>query len=128
MGLRPTHGDESALLRFIDSKQGYSRLSRECNGDVTTVDPTLGENATASSLPNGLSSRVKQQADSYERLRGCPSGAGTKQPKRPTYVARKAVPPRSTLFGRLPRQDQPDCHPAQRRRRLRYRTARLQNP
>ena len=37
MGLRPTHGDESALLRFIDSKQGYSRLSRECNGDVTTT-------------------------------------------------------------------------------------------
>jgi hypothetical protein len=27
----------------------------ECNGDVTTVDPTLRENAIASSLPNGLS-------------------------------------------------------------------------
>ena len=37
MGLRPTHGDESALLRFIDSKQGYSRLSRECNDNITAI-------------------------------------------------------------------------------------------
>ncbi len=33
MGLRPTHRDESALLRFIDSKRVTPRLSTECNGD-----------------------------------------------------------------------------------------------
>ncbi len=30
MGLRPTHGDESALLRFIDSK----RVTRDFRGSV----------------------------------------------------------------------------------------------
>src|SRR5713226_5686886 len=30
MGLRPTHGDESALLRFIDSKQ----VTRDFRGSV----------------------------------------------------------------------------------------------
>ena len=30
MGLRPTHGDESALPRFIDSKRVATRLSTEC--------------------------------------------------------------------------------------------------
>jgi len=100
----------------------------ECNGDVTTVDPTLCENATASTLPNGLSSRVTQQAGSCERLLGCPSGAGTKQPKRPTCFARKVAPPGSTLLWRLPRQVQRDCHPAQQQTHLRRRTARLQSP
>jgi len=31
MGLRPTHGDESALLRFIDSK----RVTRDFRGSET---------------------------------------------------------------------------------------------
>jgi len=33
MGLRPTHGDESALLRFIDSKQ----VTREFRGSVIAI-------------------------------------------------------------------------------------------
>ena len=33
MGLRPTHGDESVLLRFIDSKQ----VTRDFRGSVRRV-------------------------------------------------------------------------------------------
>jgi transposase len=35
MGLWPTHRDDSALLRFIDSKRVTSRLSTECNRDAS---------------------------------------------------------------------------------------------
>jgi len=34
MGLRPTHGDESALLRFIDSKE----VTRDFRGSVMAID------------------------------------------------------------------------------------------
>jgi hypothetical protein len=37
MGLRPTHRDESALLRFIDSKRVTPRLSTECKRLIATV-------------------------------------------------------------------------------------------
>ena len=40
MGLRPTHGYESALPRFIDSKRVATRLSTECKGPVRQLSPS----------------------------------------------------------------------------------------
>ena len=42
MGLRPTHGDESALPRFIDSERVATRLSTGVQGDLTTVSGLRG--------------------------------------------------------------------------------------
>jgi len=39
MGLWPTHRDESALLRFIDSKRVTSRLSTEYHGTLNARPP-----------------------------------------------------------------------------------------
>ena len=74
--------------------------------------------AIASIAPNEVSIRVGWRQDSCERLHGSPSETGTRLPKHPTGLARKAALPRRTLSGKLPKQVRRDYHPVQQRRRL----------
>ena len=52
MGLRPTHGDESALPRFIDSKWVATRLSTECKRRLVTFNDRSTVNDSAGRIPS----------------------------------------------------------------------------
>jgi hypothetical protein len=60
MGLWPTHRDESALLRFIDSKWVTPRLSRECNRDCS---PTIFVSVGAEQVGSSLAPKLRNDFD-----------------------------------------------------------------
>jgi hypothetical protein len=65
MGLRPTHRDESALPRFIDSKRITPRLSREGHRDLSHLRLLLG----SSEADGGREKQKKPYRGSIEGVR-----------------------------------------------------------